>query len=133
MGHSSAIQAAVYNALDTALSIPVYDKVPQAADSGDSTSFPYVSIGDDNLTEWDTYSEIGISASIVIHVWSRKKGRKETKDLQGSIYNALHHATLTVAGYDFVSCDFESSETMLDADGETIHGVSTFRIILDEA
>jgi hypothetical protein len=46
----------------------------------------------------------------------------------GDIYDSLHRASLTVTGYDVVGIDQELSETFIDADGLTRHGVQRFRI-----
>lgn len=111
----------------------VYDNVPQPDDGGAGAAFPYLVIGEGTFNEWDTDTEVGTDASIVIHSWSRYLGRKETQQIQAAIYAALHRATLLIAGYAFVACDWVSSDTFVDADGLTRHGVQTFRILLDEA
>jgi len=132
MSFESAIQTTVYTVLNTALSVSVYDNVPQPSDGGSKTDYPYITIGEDVLTVWDTATESGTSASITVHTWSRAKGRKETKDLQGLIYSALHKQALSVSGYQFIGCDWESSQSFLDSDGDTRHGIQTFRILIDE-
>lgn len=137
MGFETAIQMAVYQKLsgDVALMAKVnavHDDVPQPIDSGDSSLFPYVSIGEDFLTEWDTKDASGVEASITVHTWSRYKGRKETKEIQALIFDALQRANLNVIGYNFVDCNQISSESMIDADGKTRHGVQTFRILITE-
>lgn len=132
MSIGNAVQAAIYTALNTALSVSVYDSVPQGTDSGDSAQFPYVVIGEDTVNAWDTNTEVGFTVTVVVHTWSRAKGRKETKTLQGQIYNTIHRQTLSISGYHFVSADFENGTSFLDSDGETRHGVQTFRFIIDQ-
>ena len=132
MSFETSIQTTIYTVLDAALSVPVYDRVPQGSDSGDASVFPYVTIGEDVITPWDTNTEVGASISITVNTWSRYKGLKETKELQGEIYDALHRQTLTVTGYRFIGCDEQQSDSFMDADGETRHGVQTFRILIDE-
>lgn len=129
MSFGLVIQQAVYSQLSayaplTAV-VSIYDDVPQDA------AFPYIAIGEDVLTQWDTDSEIGVTGSITIHTWSRLRGRKETKTIQGLIEDALHRAILTTAGYKFVSIDQESVSTLIDVDGLTRHGVQEFNIILE--
>lgn len=132
MSFETALQTAIFTRLDGQLSTPVYDNVPQQADT--ATGFPYVTVGDDTINEWDTDGFLGADCTIQVHVWSRKDGRKETKEIQGNIYNALHRkeSTLSAVGYRFVGIDFVSSDSFLDADGETRHGVQTFRVIIEE-
>lgn len=106
----------------------VYDHVPQDA------AFPYVVIGDDTMTEWDTDTEQGFEATITIHTWTQaNEGRAQCKSIMDAIYTKLHKGpTITVDGYDTVDVFFEFSQTMLDPDGLTIHGVQRLRVILRE-
>lgn len=104
----------------------VYDDAPQGA------AFPYVTIGDDTLVEWDQDACLGAEATITLHVWSRERGRKQAKTIQGVLYDALHRYALPVDGSHTVDCLWEMSESFLDPDGHTRHGVSRFRIILQK-
>lgn len=126
MSFSLAIQAAIYQRLTNyaPLNVPIYDDVPQGA------AFPYITIGDDTLTEWDQDACLGADATLTLHVWSRERGRKQTKQIQGLLYDALHRYPLTVNGAHAVDCLWEMSESFLDPDGHTRHGVSRFRITL---
>jgi Protein of unknown function (DUF3168) len=139
MGYESAVHKIVLDALqaDVPLSALVgeriYDNVPQNLNSAAQADvFPYVTIGEDVHTAWDAHYEVGSSASITVHTWSRARGRIETKNIQGAIYNALNRKVFTSAGYDIIGTDFEGSETFIDADGFTRHGVSVFRVLLQK-
>jgi hypothetical protein len=101
----------------------VFDQVPQ-----DYDSFPYVTIGEDTVNEWDGDDFVGAEATVMIHVWSRFSGREEAKIVQGYVYDAINRQTLSVTGYNSVECVQEFSETMLDPDGLTRHGVQQFRV-----
>lgn len=130
MSYETAVQTAVYDALtgDAALAAlveGVFDAVPQ------DQSFPFVTIGEDIHNEWDTNTTLGSDCSITVHTWSRGRGRKETKEIQGAVYDALHRASLTYAGYRFVSVEFAGSQSFMDADGLTRHGIQTFRVIIE--
>lgn len=120
------IQKAVFTRLNNALSVPVYDAVP------DNAVAPYVVIGDDTLIEFDSDLLNGFEATVTIHTWSVYRGRFEVKQLMGLIYNALHRAELNVQGYNLVGCDCEFSETFLESDGVTRHGIQRFRILIRE-
>lgn len=141
MSFAHRIQAAVYARLRTyapltAMLAPhadpqvggaaIYDDVPQGA------AFPYVTIGEDTLVEWDTDTELGAEATITLHTWSRQRGRAETKALQGHIYDALHRYALPVTGMHLIECKWEMSESFLDPDGHTRHGVMRFRLVLQD-
>lgn len=132
MSLSLAVQSAVYTKLAASIATPVYDNSPQVSDS--ALGFPYVTIGDDVVSEWDTDTELGGNAVVTIHTWSRYRGRKETKEIQSAIYQALHRAEdLSYTGFLFITIDFLSSESFMDTDGLTRHGVSTFRVYLEES
>lgn len=120
------IQKAVFARLNNVLSIPVYDNVP------DNAQAPYVVIGDDTLVEFDSDGTSGFEATVTVHSWSVYRGRAEVKNIMGLIYDALHRAELNVQGYNLLGCDCEFSETFLESDGVTRHGVQRFRILIRE-
>lgn len=138
MGLETELQKAIYAKLANdapllAIATAVYDYVPQPDDSGDPAEFPYVVIGDDSLNAWDTDSTTGADASVTIHTWSRYKGKQEIKAMQGAIYAAVNRATLAIAGYSFVLSDLLTSDSFVDSDGVTQHGVQTFRVLFNTA
>lgn len=127
MSIEAELQSTIYSALDTALSVSVYSNgaVP------DNTAASYVVIGDDTHIEWDTDGTTGFESTITIHSWdnaSTSRGLDAVKVLMGNIYDTLHRQTLSVTGYVFTGCDFEFSETFIENDGLTRHGVQRFRI-----
>lgn len=130
MSAGNALQAAIYAKLTASTDLMgvvsgVFDAVPQ-----DYSDFPYVTIGEDTLAEWDGADWEGEEATVIIHTWSRKEGLKEAKLVQGYIQDALHRQTLLVSGYNSVDCVREFSETPLDPDGLTRHGVQQFRVTI---
>lgn len=136
MSFEIAVQKAVYQALTANLdiiaqSIPVYDDVPQP-ETVENSDYPYITIGEDNHNSIDTDTENMNQVSIVVNVWSRESGRKQTKEIQGYIYDALHRARLSQAGYNFVNIMQDNSSSFYDADGITRHGVQTFNLIIEE-
>ena len=126
------LQRAIYSKLDADLSVPVYDHVPQDADPSDNSAFPYVTIGEDDFNAWDTDDSVGYDVQLTIHVWSRLRGRTQTKQIQQAIYNSLNRSVLTVTNYDFISIDFTFADSAMEPDGITRHGVIRFRCLLDE-
>ncbi len=126
------IQQAIYEELTTYVPLVnsvtgIYDHVPQ------KTDYPYVNIGEDTGVQWDTGTSHGVESTLTIHVWSRKRGRKQCKEIMQIIYNILHEGTLDIVGMKSVLCYWDFSETMLDPDGLTRHGVMRFRILAEEA
>ena len=138
MSAENAVQAAIYWALTAsaplmAIVTGVYDNVPHLDDREDADAdFPFVVIGEDDVDEDDTDTSRGFRIEVEIHAWSRYRGRREIKQIQGHVYDALHRQPLNVAGYHFVDCFFDESQTLLDPDGKTRHGVSIFRITITD-
>lgn len=131
MSYSFEVQKAVYSALtghaaltNIVTSSGIVDEVCQ------DLSMPYVVIGDDTVTDWSTFGENGFNVLITIHSWSKKKGRKQIKEIQKACFDALNRQTLTVTGYQFVNCQFLSEQSFLDSDGTTRHGVQQFEIFI---
>jgi len=146
-GMANAVQIAIYSALSgsndlvallasriNAAGMPaIYDDVTQAGDSGNDSAFPYIVIGGDSVLDMSTDTSSGGDISVTIDVWSRYDGKRETKRIQAEIYRALHRATLTVPNHEFIGCDFDQEQPVtIDPDGHTYHGVSSFRVLIDE-
>ncbi len=110
----------------------VYDDVPQAISGGDSSAFPYVVIGEDVHTDTSTDLELSNLVSITIHTWSRYTGKAETKQIQGLIYSALNRVNILDTNYKFININQVSSESRLDSDGFTRHGIQTFNLMIEE-
>ena len=139
MAFEIAVQSALYEQLNSSNSLTslvngrIYDHVPQKSlkcGEWKDTDFPFITIGEATHAEWSVYEKTGNEVLITIHTWSRKSGRKEVKTIQDQIFTALDRAELSYPDVFFVTCDFQSSETDLDPDGETYHGVSTYRILI---
>jgi len=122
----SGLQAAIYSALDAALSYPVYDHVPQ------DESTPYVKIGNATDMPFDTDEDTGFETTVTVHAHSEYLGKKEVQNMQAAIYDALHRAELTVSGYHVLDVQQEFSEMLDDDDGISRHGVQRFRIYIEK-
>lgn len=132
----TVVQTAIYNKLindDSLMAVinAVYDDVPQV-NSGSEAAFPYITIGEDSHVTTDTDLELSNQVSITIHTWSRFSGRSETKKIQGLIYDTLHRSNLAASGYKFINIAQVGSESFLDSDGFTRHGVQTFNLLIEE-
>lgn len=129
---ANPLQKAIKDKLDGAAGLTalvgtrIYDYVPQAE------TFPYVTFGDDTVLDWSTFGTLGEEATLTIHVWSRIRGRKETKSIQSQIDAALNRQALDITGYTAVACVREYQESFQDPDGITYHGVQRFRVFAHE-
>lgn len=128
MSFEAALQKAVYERLSGYASMPpVYDDVPQNAPAH------YVVIGEDTHVPYDTDDSVGSESTITIHQWSKShRGKAEVKATQGLIYSALNRHELTIEDHHLVTLEFEYSESMLDPDGLTRHGVVRYRALLEQ-
>lgn len=118
------LQKAIYSKLAGALSVSVFDDVPQDEPA------PYVTIGAATFADFSTDERTGFDCTYTIHVWSDNEGTREAKQLQGDIYTALNRVELAVAGYTVLDPEFEFSDVLDDPNGITRHGVQRFRIKL---
>ena len=133
MSFEAALQKAVFDQLSAHSGLPdIYDHVPQQGDSGSDVPFPYIVVGEDIHVPFDTDDSVGSEATITIHSWSRLKGRAQVKALQASIRAALQRVELDVEGFALVTIEFDSSESFVDFDGISRHGISRFRVLLDQ-
>ena len=125
---SWALQKAVYDALTantdlTAVVSGVYDHVPA------DTAFPYVTIGETTIADWSSKSFDGQVHALTLHIWSRARGRKEVKEIMALLYDTLHDASLSVEDQELVNIRFDFGQTLLDADGFTVHGIQRYRAV----
>jgi len=128
-------QVAIYSRLTTETTLSVYDDVPDVPAGMPDESFPYVVVGEDLLTPWDTDDTIGQQVLLNIYCWSRYSGKKEVKGMMGQIYTALHRSApaLVSPGLRFVDCLFEFGQVLDMADGKTRQGILRFRLTMQQA
>ena len=137
MSFETVVQTAIYTKLTSdaalmAVVVSVSDAVLQGDDSGNDALFPYVTIGEDVHTDISTDAELMDQVSITIHVWARLAGKQQTKEIQGLIYDSLNRANLVQSGYKLININRVNSESQLDSDGFTRHGIQTFNLIIQE-
>ena len=123
-----ALQSSIYTALNvsaitTTLACGVYDEVVEG------NSYPFITLGEETAIDYSTNNLVGAETTINIHIWSRYKGSKQTKQIMDKIHDLLHDVSLTVSGVNLINLRFEFSDIMRDPDGITRHGVMRFRAI----
>ena len=130
----AAVQQAIYDRLSTYSPVSdavtgIYTDVPQAAESEDSSVFPYITIGPVAVTPDDTKSDDGAQTLVDVHIWIRSTSALTWRAIADDIYDALQkYDALAVAGVNVIDCRFDSSAEFDDPDGKTRHQVSTFRV-----
>ena len=105
----------------------VYDHAPP------NVPFPYITFGRTSIYDWSTGTEDGAEHRLVLHVWSRHRGKAECWTAIEAIRAALHEAALAVEGHRLVNLRFETADVGADRDGITWHGVARFRAVTEPA
>ena len=103
----------------------VFDAVPR------DSAFPYIVVGDDAETNWDTATDAGCEHNLSIHVWSRAGGRKECKLAAEAVRDALHGASLALTGHTLVDLRYLSTDFARETDGETFRATVRFRAVTE--
>tara|TARA_Y100000592_G_C5219867_1_gene198951 strand:- start:34 stop:441 length:408 start_codon:yes stop_codon:yes gene_type:complete len=125
-----ALQSAIYSTLNgdsnltSTLGAGIFNDVTEG------TNTPFVTIGDDTASEYDTKDLDGTETTINIDVWSEYKGSKECKQIMDRIHDLLHDSNISVTGFNLVNLRFEFSDIIRDPDGVTRHGVMRFRAVI---
>jgi hypothetical protein len=137
--YAFALQQAIYTKLKTDNAVAggrVYDDAPSDADriQQSGAAFPYVEIGEsqsipDDVSGATESGDEGISEFVDLHIWSRKAGMKEAKDIGTMIHVLLHEVSLVVAGRASANAYVRNKRFFRDPDGKTRHGVVTVEVI----
>ncbi|MCK4945417.1 MAG: DUF3168 domain-containing protein [Alphaproteobacteria bacterium] len=97
------------------------------------TAFPYIVIGESQSKPLDGQRVSGNDMTLTIHTYGRGSGMQEIRRIMSAIYDALHTVSFTVPNQILVLCQCVDSETRLEDDGVTRHGVQRFQIITEPA
>jgi hypothetical protein len=103
----------------------VHDRAPQRV------IFPYVQVGNLQVIADDAECIDGFEVYIDVHAWSRAYGTPETRQICSAVHTALHQASLPLSTFSLVEIRHESTRVLGDPDGETSHGIVTFRALVD--
>lgn len=117
-----AWQKILYATIDDAVSCAVEVTPPHDAD------LPYVQIGESSLEDFPTGKEMFCD----VHTWSSAEGAHEVKTIQHQIREVLHASNHNGDGYNYSCCRELDCRVFRDTDGETWHGVQSFRVFASE-
>lgn len=132
---TAALQQAIYAALsgDATLrsalgaSDRIHDHAPRGA------AFPYVAFASFSARDWSTGDTDGDEHTIVLHVWSREKGKREAETIAAAIRARLHDAALDVSGYRLVNLRHTATEIRREPDGQSTRGIIRLRAVTEPA
>ena len=129
--HTTNVQKAIFSTLSADSSLDslvgnnkILDDVPQG------TNYPYVQIGEETSIDAGLKDKEAQEYTLTIHIWSRYRGNKETKEIAERIYTLLHNGAISVTGASLANIRNEFFTVLIDDDWLTRHGVMRFRAIV---
>ncbi|MGA0561207.1 DUF3168 domain-containing protein [Ancylobacter sp. VNQ12] len=132
MSAANELRKAVFAALTTDAALlaalggaRIHDVPPAAPD------FPYVTLGEAQLSDWSTATEAGHEHRLTLSVWSRQGGHSEAHAIADLVQQALHDAPLALAGHRLVNLRFSSAEIRREAGGRTYRALVRFRAVTE--
>ena len=129
------VQEAIFGALDGKVTlagetVPVFDNVPDGQD------VPYIMFGETSERAWNTKTRRGTEQTVPIHVFaSNSGGREDAVSILNQVIGMLDDKRLTVADHALVGIRYAvGADTVVvdDPDGETVHVVARFWVIVQE-
>ena len=137
---AKALHQAIYNRLnDSSVTsllstkyaplVAIFASVPQAANSGDDSYFPFVTIGQNTISAYDVKDSVGGSAVVQIDVWARNRSVLEIKEIADAIDARLRRQPLTITGATHITTELQDSQDMDDPDGKTLRIMLRYTVL----
>jgi len=120
-----------YPALTALIADRVYDDVPRGVDGQVTATFPYVSLGPDQVLPDDFDCIAGSEIFLQIDAWSRNPGHAEAKKIASAVRAALHNHEFPLAENALLSLEFDSRRVFRDPDGKTTHAALIFKAVVE--
>lgn len=125
---TGAVHAALYTRLNvssvTSLA-PVYDEAPEG------TAYPYVLVGDVVEGPFNRMGgKVGKDLTLMIHVWTDKRGYNVLHALMDAIDDLLDNFSLVVTGYTTDLLNFENGQLLRE--GLLRHAIMRYRLMVTE-
>ncbi|WOF73366.1 DUF3168 domain-containing protein [Parvibaculaceae bacterium PLY_AMNH_Bact1] len=99
----------------------VFDRPPQDA------AFPFVTLGDTDVEPDGAGSEGAAIHRLALSVWSRTRGRRETKEIMSAIDGVLQDASLILTDHVLVNLQLERASVSYASEAEALRGRLVFR------
>ncbi|QFR56233.1 tail terminator [Bacillus phage 000TH010] len=125
-----ALQKAVYQNLSSYE--PLMAMVNQITDApGKDDPYPYVVLGDQTSTPFETKTSFGEDTTMVFHAWSGSPSSAEVQDIMSKILEGLTYKPLEFEGFTFVAKKLVQAQVIPDVDGVTKHGIIRMRFTIN--
>lgn len=135
MKHALALQTAMFThlradaALAAALGGPrIYDAPPHAQ-SGEGPP-PFITIGDESITAWDTKTEDGTAHDLTFTIWSALRGFSQVKAIQSALADALETVP-SLPDARIADLRFVSSETSRERRSRLRRADCVYRVLVE--
>lgn len=109
--------------------VAIFTDVPQVDDSELETAFPFITIGGDTISPFDSKDDLGGSANVQIDVWDRAASMLDLKTLVDAIDTRLRRQPLSISGVTHITTELDSCNFMKDPDGKTKHAAIQYRVL----
>lgn len=120
-----ALHKALLAALDAALTVDVWDAVPQGS------AYPYVTLDTSMAANADYLTSRKDERFVFLSIWSETRGQEEVLSIIGQIDAAMSGATLTLDTGRVARVWIDRKSTQRDADNVTFMGQVVLRIITE--
>lgn len=126
---SRALQKAVLKNLESYQ--PLMDMVNQVTEAPEKDDpYPYVVLGDQNSTPFETKTSFGENITMDFHVWSGKT-RAEAQEISSRVLEGITYKPLEFEGFTFVAKKLMLAQVINDTDGVTKHGIIKVRFTIN--
>ena len=122
---SVAFQSAIYTELNSSLSVPIYDSVPQGA------ALPYVTIDFQDSVNADYLSGRKDQKTMYFAVWSDSRGQKQVLEIMAELDGLLHDKKFTLSVGRIAQMRVLSKRTNREPDGVTYMGQLRLQVLLE--
>lgn len=136
MSLSAPLQRALYERLTTAPALAelagrVFDDAPHR--SRDAGAEPYVTLGDEIVSPWNTATDAGAAHETVIRVYAPQRGFLPAKAIAALIAEVIEADPPTPARGRIVTHEFTGARTRREEQGALRRIDLTFRFVIEDA
>lgn len=122
------LHRAVYAHVSATLTTPVLDFVPE------DTPYPYVTIGETQMTRTDTHSTYSTEMYMTLHVWTRSEGWSQARGIAGQIRAILDNQQNSItleSPHRLALIRMDRTGSMRDPDPGVRHMPIRYRVLVE--